>query len=190
MEKKIIKFDQIISQQDIDNGNLILLAGRPATGKTQTICELIKKYKKQYGYLYFDFDGNGSNHWLADEKNGIIKEYQSSVGIIQTIQKSIDNNLKFVFIDYWQLVENTDVWFLRILSTLAFNRKLVIIITSQLDRKVIHRKDQIPITADFKTIKNLFIYSRKVIVIKPPSLSPSQQLNMQSKMKYKIYKGS
>lgn len=89
--------------------------------------------------------------------------------MIKKIQNGIKyDNLKIVFIDYWQLLTNTDNWFLNMLLELCFRHKIVIIITSQLSRKIEKRRQHLPKYKDLRNIKNIFCACRKCVVITCP----------------------
>lgn len=166
-----IDFDEIITKRDLNDGNLILLTSRPAVGKTQTCVNLIKKYKDQ-GYLYFDLDSAGSDYWLQNNKDlQVCKEFMSSLEIIKTIEQKIKSEkIKFVFIDYWQLVTDREDWFVKKLLSLSWSYKVVFVITSQLSRKVDGRRSHLPNLKDINNIKILGRLARKVIVISRPAM--------------------
>ena len=93
-------------------------------------------FKDKYDYLYFDLSVGGTRFW---ERKGlkIDKEYKSSLEIIKALEKFVKNDrAKFVVIDYWQLVEDKNDWFLRKLMEFTWEYKLIIFITSQLVRNV------------------------------------------------------
>ena len=49
------------------------------------------------------------------------------------------NNAKFVFIDSWKLVEDKNDWFLSKLLAFCVEKKLVVVITANLDDEVLRR---------------------------------------------------
>lgn len=184
MKRKEIEFEQIITDKDIKRGNLILIAGRPAVGKTEVCSKIVKEYGNEYGYLFFDLSGNEDSYWLKSIKRVI--EYHTAVEIIKTIQKEIKNNLKFVFIDYWQLIDNKEDWFRYMLVELALSNKIIIIITSQLSRVVESRKNHLPLNKDLKSISNdIFLSSGKVVVISKPAI---YGIDLKKDLHYFLYK--
>ena len=164
----LIAYENIITKKDLDFGNLILLASRPGIGKTKTCCNLFKYYSKIYNCLYFDLLGSESSYFLANnEQKGLILNYMSSIEIIKKIQSEIKRETpKFIFIDYWQLLTDTDDWFLNMLLEIYSKHKAVIIITSQLSRKVEMRKHHLPKIKDLN--ENLFNCCGKCLVISRP----------------------
>lgn len=168
MRYKKIKIDDIITKKDLDFGNLILLASRPGIGKTKTCCNLFKYYSKIYNCLYFDLLGSESSYFLANnEQKGLILNFMSSIEIIKKIQSEIKRETpKFIFIDYWQLLTDIDDWFLNMLLEIYSKHKTVIIITSQLSRKVEMRKQHLPKIKDLN--ENLFDCCGKCVVISRP----------------------
>ena len=184
MKRKEIEFEGIITDKDIEKGNLILLVGRPAVGKTEVCSKIVKKYGNEYGYLFFDLRGNEDSYWLKNIKRVI--EYHTAVEIIKTIQKEVKNNLKFVFIDYWQLIDDKDDWFRYMLVELALSNKIVITITSQLSRVVENRKNHLPLNKDLKSIFNdIFLSSGKVVVISKPAI---YGIDLKKDLHYFLYK--
>lgn len=180
-----LEFNDIITNEDLHDGNLILLASRPAVGKTKTCIELINKFKEKYDYIYFDLSVGGTNYWKLDRLK-IETDYKSSMEIIKSIEKFVENEkAKFVIIDYWQVVENQRDWFLRKLLEFSLVYKLVIIITSQLKRIVDKRKNHLPRHKDFRTIKNLSVLAKKIVVIGSPAIYGEDIVD---ELKYYIYK--
>lgn len=164
----LIACKNIITEKDLNYGNLILLASRPGIGKTKTCCKLFKHYAKIYNCLYFDLSGGRSSCFLENnEQKGLILNFMSSIEIIKKIQSEIKKETpKFIFIDYWQLLTNIDDWFLNMLLEIYYKHKVVIIITSQLSRKVEMRKHHLPKIKDLN--ENLFNCCGKCLVISRP----------------------
>ena len=180
-----LNFDNIITKEDLNNGNLILFASRPGVGKTQTCIELIKSFKDNYDFIYFDLSVGGTNFWQSQSLK-IKTDYKSSLEIIRSIEKFVKKeNAKFVIIDYWQVVENQGEWFLRKLLEFSWEHKLIIIITSQLERLVEKRKNHLPKFKDFRNVKNIFKFARKIIVIERPAM---YGLDVEDELKYYVYK--
>ena len=92
----LIACEKIITEKDLSNGNLILLASRPAIGKTKTCCYLFEYYSKNYSCLYFDLSGSSSSYFLGNkEQNGLIFDFTPSVEMIKKIQNGIKNVINF-----------------------------------------------------------------------------------------------
>lgn len=185
---KEIQIDGIITKKDLENGNLILLTGRPAVGKTRTCCELFKTYSKSFNCLYFDISGEESAYFF-DYKNikGVVNDYMSSIEIAKKIQYEAKHNvLRVVFIDYWQLLDDRKDWFLKILLEISWSYGVVFVITSQLSRNVEKRKNHLPNRKDLDSIGNLGIMARKQIVIGRPAIYSS--LPIADELKYYVYK--
>ena len=95
--------------------------------------------------------------------------------------------MKIVFIDYWQLLTNTDDWFLNMLLELYSKHKIVIIITSQLSRKIEKRRQHLPNYKDLRNIKNIFNAGRKCVVITVHMLTAKAKKN---ELVYLLYKSN
>ncbi len=162
-----VEFDEVISDKDIKDGNVIMLTGRPGTGKTLTCCRLIKKYEGKYKSLYFNLSGDGLSYWFKNKiPDNILNRYHTSVEIIKKVEDVLSTeNLKFVFIDYWQLINDQEEWFIRKLIEFSYNNKIVFIITTQLPRKIVKGKYQMTIKKKLAKMNNLSIWARKHIVI-------------------------
>lgn len=152
-----IQFDDLISGNDIEQGNIILLFGRPAVGKTETCVKLCEKYFKDKPFLYFNLDGSNSI-WLKDIKSDcLINEYKTSVEIIKTIDNTLKTQyIKFVVIDSWQTVEDKGEWFKQKLINFAFANKIVFLITKNIPRAT-GRKD-----AFFPSYKRLISFDKSL----------------------------
>ena len=164
----LIAFENIINEKDLSNGNLILLASRPGIGKTKTCCDLFKHYSKNYSCLYFDLSGSASSYFFGNkEQNGLVFDFMSSIEMIKKIQNGIKyDNLKIVFIDYWQLLSDKNCWFINMLLEIYSKYKIVFIITSTLSRKIEQRRYHLPKIKDLKG--SLFDYCGKCVVISRP----------------------
>ena len=183
MERQSIDLKDIITNKDLKNGNLILITGRPAVGKTQTCVELMKQYENEYDCMFFNLEGD--SYWFDKKDKRIIFNYNTTVEIIKKVQNDVTEKLKFVFIDYWQLVNDQNDWFLKMLLSMTWTSKLVFVITSQLPRSVESRRDHLPKESDFKGIDLLYKSARKVIVIGRPAMYGS---DVKDELKYYVYK--
>ena len=133
-----IDFDEIITEKDIVNGNVILIFGRPATGKTETCYKICEKCAENYNALYFSLDGNDLSYWnkKGDEK-GIINEFKTSVEIVKIIENAIKtDSVKFVVIDGWKLLEDKDEWLRQKIIDFAILNKIIFFITVNIPRPV------------------------------------------------------
>ena len=162
----IISFDKIITENDLKNGNIILLSGRPATGKTETCCKLLDKFKEKYNCLLFNLQGSDLSFWLDNTNQSfILNEFQSSIEIIKTTERTRKNgSLKFVFIDELQLLTDTREWFIMKILNLCYSDKIVFVITNTLKRDGIKKHNCLP---EYKYLNNLecFNHCCKHIVI-------------------------
>ena len=133
-----IDFDEIITEKDIVNGNVILIFGRPATGKTETCYKICEKYAENYNALYFSLDGNDLSFWNKNgEVKGIIHEFKTSVEIVRIIEKTIKTDgVKFVVIDGWDLLEDKESWFKGIIGNFAITDKIIFLVTVNIPRGI------------------------------------------------------
>ena len=175
MKKREIDFKDIISAKDIENGNIIVLAGRPAMGKTSTCCELAKVFSKKFNYLFFDLASNGFYIYL---KHKIVAySFMSSLVIIKKIEDEIaKNEVKLIFIDYWQLLNDKSEWFILKLREISIHHKVVFVISLQLGRKVENRKKHLPTRKDIKRVFNHYV-KKLVVLFSPAKYSPVQTNN-------------
>ncbi len=189
MKYKEIQINDIITKKDLEYGNIILLASRPALGKTKTCCELFKHYSKIFNCLYFDMSGE-SNAYFFDYKNmkGVVNDYLSSVEIVKKIQYEAKHNaLRIIFIDCWQLLNDKREWFSKMLLEISYFFGIVVVITSQLSRKVEKRKNHLPNKKDLNAIENLDSYTRKQIVIGRPAIYLDSS-NIADELKFFVYR--
>lgn len=192
MKYEEISFDEIISEALIENGGMILLTGWPAVGKTEACFNLIDKYKKGGGYLYFDLDGDIDYSKQINDKF-IITEYLSSISIVNKIEEFVKNEkIKFVFIDSWGSIENKDNWFIQRLYTMSYKYKIVFIIVSTLSRKVEKRKSKLPKLKELNNINGIITaFINYTIMIFNPSIYNVFNMNLINKdiqyLRYKKY---
>ena len=155
------------------DGDLIVIAGRPAMGKTAFALDIVNHLAKENDKIIAIFS-------LEMSAEQIIARLQKSIGIGYTkgsnlqifddpwmsvkkmsmICESIEN-LGAVIIDYIQLISSTEdsvqentrkmemVHISRALKLMAKNMNIPIICLSQLSRTVEHRVDKRPILSDF-----------------------------------------
>ena len=134
-----IDFDEIIAEKDIARGNVILIYGRPATGKTETCYKICEKYAENYNALYFSLDGNDLSFWKKKEDAAcfIINEFKTSVEIVKIIENAIKTDgVKFVVIDGWKLLEDKDEWLRQKIIDFAILNKIIFFITVNIPRPV------------------------------------------------------
>ena len=183
MERQNIDLKDIITNKDLKSGNLILITGRPAIGKTQTCVELMKQYENEYDCMFFNLEGD--YYWFDRNDKRIIFNYNTAVEIIKKVQNDATEKLKFVFIDYWQLINDQNEWFLKMLLSMSWTSKLIFVITSQMPRSVESRRDHLPKRSDFNGIDLLYKSARKVIVIGRPAMYGE---DVEDELKYYVYK--
>ena len=188
---KIIKssFEELVTNEDLNKGKLILLASRPSVGKTYVCSNIMKKYADKYKWLYLNLEGGSfEQYYLKDFKEGVVNEYLSSVKIIKAIEKHVkDEKLKFVFIENWELVEDKNEWFIRMLRSFAIMKKLVIIVNSNLCRTLENRKNNLPKISDFKSMQSIYDGASKVYVLKN-TYSEDDNNNIKKDLEFYKYK--
>jgi hypothetical protein len=84
-----ITFNQIIDQNDLEDGNIILLTSRPCMGKTYTCNKIINKYYDKYKMIYFDLSGGDLLYRLEQFNIYYHKEYFCAHEIIKYIQQKV-----------------------------------------------------------------------------------------------------
>lgn len=155
------------------DGDLIVIASRPAMGKTafslNIINHLAKENDKTIAIFSLEMSANQiiarlqKSNGIGYAENGNLRIFDDpwmSVKKISTICKSIEN-LGAVIIDYVQLISSADdavqeetrkaemVHISRALKLIAKNMNIPVICLSQLSKTVEHRVDKHPILSDF-----------------------------------------
>ena len=183
MKKRLeIQLNEIVLNRDIKHGNLILLTGKPCLGEIFTCSQIIKMYEKEYKYLYLTLIGKESK-WTKDISAD--NDFYSSVEIIKKIQKEIKvNNIKFVFIDNWRLIEDKSKWFCDTLMSLALEYQLVIFVCAIIP-SFPQKKSWCP---TMKQLKKTDIYQKAWKVINVYRLSHSEKAVNDIKFGYVLYK--
>ena len=176
-------------------GSLITIAGRPAMGKTELTLSianhLIQNNKK---VTYFNLDMSEDyfiNRLIANktnlpikniferqiELNSIISDldfYENdNLKIFNEYNLTIDKleqkigNSELVVIDYIQLVksDNPEIDIIQELKRIAIEKNIVIIVLSQISRRVERRNNKYPLLADLKTFDSLEELSDIVLMI-------------------------
>ena len=129
------ELEEIIS---IGNNKLILVCGRPASGKTQFGINVFNNIalKKNIPTLFFSFESsketiinNSGGALYVDDTANVTLEY-----IVEQCQKLKEkHNIGFVIIDYLQLINNKDIEIIGAgLRRLAEELGLTILVLSQL----------------------------------------------------------
>ena len=140
-----IQFDDLITEKDIEQGNVILLYGRTVVGKTKTCVKLCEKYFKDKPFIYFNLDGSKSIFLKEVKGDCLVNEYKTSVEIVKTIENTIKTQeVKLVVIDSWQTVEDKGEWFKQKLINFAFTDKIVFLVTSNIPRAAGHKDNFFP----------------------------------------------
>ena len=176
-------------------GSLITIAGRPAMGKTELTLSianhLIQNNKK---VTYFNLDMSEDyfiNRLVANKTKLPIKDIFKKQIELSSILSDLDfyenNNLEIfneynltidklgqevknaeIFvIDYIQLIksENPEIDIIKELKRIAIEKNIVIIVLSQISRRVEHRNNKYPLLADLKTFDSLEELSDVVLMI-------------------------
>ena len=136
-----IQFNEIISERDIKHGNVIVIYGRPAVGKTGTCYKIWDKYFYSDNFLYFNLDGKDLSFWFKDIKSDcIINDFKTSVEIVKIIESKLKTNaIKFIIIDSWLVVEDKGIWFKQKLINFLINNKIVFLITANIPRSAVRK---------------------------------------------------
>lgn len=149
-----IDFDEIITAKDIAHGNVILIFGRPAIGKTETCYKICEKYAENYNVLYFSLDGNDLSYWnKKGNVKSIVNEFIPSVEIVKSIEKSINaDNVKLIVIDGWELLEDKGEWFRRKIISFAKTDKAIVLIMANIPRGSVLNDFSVP---SYKQLKRI-----------------------------------
>jgi len=181
--------------KNIKTGSLITIGGRPAMGKTELtlsiVNHLIQNNKK---VTYFNLNMSEDyfiNRLIANKTNLPIKNIFERQIELNSIISDLDcyenNNLKIfneynltidkleqevknaeiVVIDYIQLIksENPEIDIIQELKRIAIEKNIVIIVLSQISRRVESRNNKYPLLADLKTFDSLEELSDVVLMI-------------------------
>lgn len=187
INEKIELFD-MVTNSDLKDGGLILLAGRPGIGKTKTCVELIKSYKDKYDYLYLDLSVSGTEFWEKENIN-FNTGFLSSLEIVKGIEKfTKKEKSKFVIIDYLQVVEDNRDWFFRKLVEFCCDKKLVIIITSLMPEIIEKRKNHLPKKRDFSFVGNIMKFCKKIVYVNRPAIYVKNYGETEEELEYFICK--
>ncbi len=181
--------------KNIKTGSLITIGGRPAMGKTELtlsiVNHLIQNNKK---VAYFNLNMSEDyfiNRLVANKTNLPIKNiferqielnsiicdldfYESNnLKIFNEYNLTIDKleqkigNSELVVIDYIQLVksDSPEIDIVQELKRIAIEKNIVIIVLSQISRRVEHRNNKYPLLADLKIFDSLEELSDVVLMI-------------------------
>ena len=171
MKVKEIEFDEVVSDEDIQNGNVILCGHRLGLEYVQTFANIIDKYQNRFNYVYFDFFHSISLDLDFTQNITVVDGYKSSVEIIKHIEMYCKHSrkAKFVFIDGWEEVEDKGDWFVRMLVVLSVVYRLVILISTRMPRRVDYTRKHLPKKKDYIKLGKLSKLSKKHIYITNPS---------------------
>lgn len=101
-----------------------------------------------------------------DKKFKVLNEYNMT---IEEFERKINNNrdIDIVIVDYIQLLKNTNEDFdiIHELKRMAIEKDIIIIVLSQISRRVEHRNDHRPMLADLKTFSSLEELSDVVLML-------------------------
>lgn len=177
---KEIVLDEIISKNDLKNGGVILLTGRPAVGKTKTCAQL---FKKNLDYAFYIDLADNAEHFISGNKN-FSNTFLTSVEVVKKIEE-LKSERKIFFIDGWENLNDKNDWFIQKLLCITYAYKLVVIITATLCKNVEKRKNHLPKIADFKGFGSLN-KATKIVVLN--NLSRFDAQKQSDETKYFLYK--
>lgn len=163
-------FEKLDEKVNFNRGDLIVVAGRPAIGKSTYGINIINNLSKQ-NIKVAVFNLETSKETLLQNLENINNIYiddtpNITVNYIEEKCKKLikENNIKFVLIDYIQLVKKENIEICSKLKTIAKELNITILALSQLSYKVEEREDKRPVLADIKdeVVKNadmiMFLY--------------------------------
>lgn len=130
MKTGFIKLDEVIN--GFNNSELIILAGRPAMGKTSLAIEIIRRSKKTVLYIALEqlFEKHRKN---LEEYPVYIREYYFSIGKIRKLLKTFKAVIGLIVVDDMQSLDTG--WPIKELKQLAQELNLPILALSQLKRR-------------------------------------------------------
>ena len=147
----------------LNKGDLIIIASRPAMGKTTFVQNILDNIiqKENKDVLFFDLEKINKSYTIND--------------IYENSHKS-KKDIELIIIDYLQLIQfdkskllsrdNEITEILKKLKILAKELNIPIIITSQLSRKVEKRDDKRPNITDFVHSEHgILTYSDKILFL-------------------------
>ena len=79
--------------------------------------------------LYYNLSGNNINNNVIN----VVNSYKSSLSIINQLENTA--SLKIAILDDWRFVEDKRKWFVEKLTSIAVNKKLIIVILKYLPMK-------------------------------------------------------
>ena len=143
MEKVFTGFKKIDENLQIKRGELVVIASRPAIGKTSFICSVIKNTAKKQKTLFFAMQllkSKAAQNLGSLETNSIIVNEVVDIDevIIKTAESKINNDVSVVFIDNFNdLVACSKYLAKRVilkLKEMAKRLGVAVIVTEQLSR--------------------------------------------------------
>ncbi|MBR1620187.1 DnaB-like helicase C-terminal domain-containing protein [bacterium] len=181
--------------KNVKTGSLITIGGRPAMGKTELtlsiVNHLIKNNKKVTYFNLYMSENYFINRLVANKTNLPIKDIfekqielssiisdldfyeNNNLEIINEYNLTIDKleqkikNSEIVVIDYIQLIksDNPEIDIIQELKRITIEKNIIIIVLSQISRKVEGRNNKYPLLADLKTFDSLEELSDVVLMI-------------------------
>ena len=157
------------------SGRLVMIASRPAMGKISFLLNLVNDLgiDSRMGCLFFSLELSkdalkrrllsikpSSNLYINDSAGISIQELCSSC----KNYKIISPDLKFVFVDYFQLIDSEikhknrrdrSSYILKQLNQIAHELNVTVIVAGQLNRSVENRTDRRPRPEDLREIRDL-----------------------------------
>ena len=177
-------FNDLDNIVKIKGGDLIVIASRPAMGKSTLAINILRNVaiKEKEPVLLFSLENSKET---IINKLTIRNSMDASIFIDASVPQTIDNifkkscelkekeNIELIIIDYLQLIQfnkskvlSRDKEILKMLKTLAKKLDIPIIITSQLSRKPEERNDKRPVITDFNnTAPSILDYADKILFL-------------------------
>ena len=152
MKVKEIEFDEVVSAEDIQNGNVILCGHRLGLEYVQTFANIIDKYQNRFNYVYFDFF-----HSIS-----LDLDFTQNITVVDGYKTSCKK-------DGWEEVEDKGDWFVRMLAVLSVVYRLVILISTRMPRRVDYTRKHLPKKKDYIKLGKISKISKKHIYITNPS---------------------
>lgn len=180
-------FNDLDNIVKIKGGDLIVIASRPAMGKSTLAINILRNVaiKEKKPVLLFSLENSKET---IINKLSIRNSMDASIFIDASVPQTINNifkkscelkgieNIELIIIDYLQLIQfnknkvlsrdNEIKEILKMLKTLAKKLDIPIIITSQLSRKPEERNDKRPVITDFNnTAPSILDYADKILFL-------------------------
>ena len=158
MKTEIEKLDKIIN---IESPRLVLIGGRPCMMKSSFGLNRVNNISKQNTCIgLFNLEtskeqilkriNNSNNIFINDTPAMSVNDICNEIKRLKE-----NNNIKFVLIDYLQLISNDGKDILKELSDLSKDLNITICVISQLTREPEERQNHRPVLSDFGKNTNI-----------------------------------